>query len=236
MKLAVEQLAASYGNIEALHGISLSCEGGEMVAVIGSNGAGKSTALNCICGVVPASGGEVLLDGRDISDEPPHKIAAMGIAQVPEGRRVFPRLTVLENLEMGAYIVRDKNLFAERLEFVHALFPRLAERSRQNAGDLSGGEQQMLAIGRALMRNPKFLLLDEPSLGLAPVVVESIFDIIADLVRSSEVGIILVEQNAAIALSIASRGYVLENGRITLEAPAQELLRDDKVKAAYIGG
>ncbi|MDR1884653.1 MAG: ABC transporter ATP-binding protein [Synergistaceae bacterium] len=236
MKLEVEQLTAGYGSIEALHGINLSCSSGEMVAVIGSNGAGKSTALNCICGVVPASYGEVLLDGRDILDEPPHRIAMMGIAQVPEGRRVFPRLTVLENLEMGAYIVRDKAVFGERLEFVYNLFPRLSERQRQNAGDLSGGEQQMLVIGRALMRNPKFLLLDEPSLGLAPMVVENIFEIISGLVGSSEVGIIIVEQNAAMALSIANRGYVLENGRITMEASADELICDERVKAAYIGG
>ncbi|MDR1915563.1 MAG: ABC transporter ATP-binding protein [Synergistaceae bacterium] len=236
MKLVVEQLSASYGSINAIRGINLTCETGETVAVIGSNGAGKSTTLNCICGVVPASEGEVLLDGFDILDKPPHKIAMMGIAQVPEGRRVFPRLTVLENLEMGAYIVNDKAVLKERLEYVYNLFPRLAERQRQNAGDLSGGEQQMLVIGRALMRNPKFLLMDEPSLGLAPVVVENIFDIIAGLVKSSETGIILVEQNAAIALSIANRGYVLENGEITIEASAEELLHDDKVKAAYIGG
>ena len=236
MKLVVDRLTACYGGIDAIHEISLSCETGEMVTIIGNNGAGKSTTLNCICGVVPASSGEVFLDGRDILDEPPHKIAMMGIAQVPEGRRVFPRLTVLENLEMGGYVVRCKAVFKERLEFVYSLFPRLYERRKQNAGSLSGGEQQMLAIGRALMRNPVFLLLDEPSLGLAPVVVESIFDITAGLVNSSEMGIIMVEQNATMALSVADRGYVLENGRVTMESSAEDLMRDDKVRAAYIGG
>lgn len=236
MKLTVEQLSAGYGSIRALHGIDIACETGEMIAVIGSNGAGKSTTLNCICGIVPAEEGEVCLDGRDILDDSPHAIACRGIAQVPEGRRVFPRLTVLENLEMGAYIVKDKAFVARRLDYVYSLFPRLHERRKQNAGNLSGGEQQMLAIGRALMRDPTFLLLDEPSLGLAPVVVENIFDTIAGLVKSSDVGIVIVEQNAAVALDIADRGYVLENGRITLEAPASALLHDDRVRAAYIGG
>lgn len=236
MELRIEELTAGYGNIEALHGINFHCKTGEMVAVIGSNGAGKSTALNTICGIVPASDGHVYLDETDILELPPHKIAAAGIAQVPEGRRVFPRLTVLENLEMGAYMLTSKEQVKERLEHVYALFPRLSERKKQNAGNLSGGEQQMLAIGRALMRNPRFLLLDEPSLGLAPVVVESIFDVIAGLVRSSEAGIVLVEQNAVLALSIADRGYVLENGYMILEAPAKSLLNDDRVKSAYIGG
>jgi branched-chain amino acid transport system ATP-binding protein len=236
MKLSVERLTAGYGSIEAIHDVSMCCETGETVAIIGGNGAGKSTTLNCICGVVPISCGDVRLDGRDISDEPPHKIARMGIAQVPEGRRVFPRLTVLENLEMGAYTIDDKAVFKDRLGYVYDLFPRLHERRWQNAGDLSGGEQQMLVIGRALVRNPRFLLLDEPSLGLAPVVVENIFDVIAGLVKTSEVGIVLVEQNAAIALSIAGRGYVLENGAVILDAPAKALLSDDKVRAAYIGG
>ena len=236
MELRIEGLTAGYGNIEALHGIDFHCKTGEMVAVIGSNGAGKSTTLNCICGIVPASGGDVWLDEIDVLDLPPHKIAATGIAQVPEGRRVFPRLTVLENLEMGAYMLTSKALLKERLEYVYTLFPRLFERKKQSAGNLSGGEQQMLAVGRALMRSPRFLLLDEPSLGLAPVVVENIFDVIAGLVQSSEVGIVLVEQNAALALSIADRGYVLENGHMILEAPAKSLLDDDRVKAAYIGG
>jgi branched-chain amino acid transport system ATP-binding protein len=236
MRLTVEGLTAGYGSVNALRDVNLEVETGEMVAVIGSNGAGKSTVLNCICGVVPESEGRICLDGLDILDEPPHKIAMRGIAQVPEGRRVFPRLTVLENLEMGAYIVRDKNTLMERFDFVYQLFPRLAERKKQNAGDLSGGEQQMLVIARAIMRKPRFLLLDEPSLGLAPVVVENIFDIIASLVNSSDAGIIVVEQNAAMALSIANRGYVLENGRITIAAPAKELMNDKRVKAAYIGG
>jgi branched-chain amino acid transport system ATP-binding protein len=236
MKLEIEKLTASYGSVRALHGIDLYCETGEMVAVIGSNGAGKSTTLNCICGVIPVSYGEARLDGRDILDCPPHEIAAMGIAQVPEGRRMFPRLTVLENLEMGAYLLNDNKTLKKRLEYIYSIFPKLFERKGQNAGNLSGGEQQMLAIGRALIREPSFLLLDEPSLGLAPVVVESIFDVISGLVKSSNVGIILVEQNAVLALGIADRGYVLENGRIVLESPAKALLSDERVKTVYIGG
>jgi branched-chain amino acid transport system ATP-binding protein len=236
MRLELEKLMAGYGNVQVIHGIDLYCETGEMIAVIGNNGAGKSTMLNCICGIVPVSYGEVRLNELDILDMPSHAIASMGIAHVPEGRRVFPRLTVLENLKMGAYILKDKKLVNEQLEYVYNLFPILYDRKKQNAGDLSGGEQQMLAIGRALIRNPNFLLLDEPSLGLAPVVVENIFDVISGLVKSSNVGIILVEQNAVLALGIADRGYVLENGHIVLAAPAKSLLNDERVKAAYIGG
>lgn len=235
MELSIKDLIVDYGAIRALHGISLNCAQGELVALIGSNGAGKSTTLMSISGVVPSAEGTVMLGDKDITELPPHEIAALGIAHVPEGRRVFPRLTVYENLLMGAYIIKDKKLLKEQLDYVYSIFPRLFERKNQNAGDLSGGEQQMLAIGRALIRKPSFLLLDEPSLGLAPIVVEMIFDVIANLIKTSAVGILLVEQNAVVALSVANRGYVLETGKITIQSSAKELLMDERVKAAYIG-
>jgi branched-chain amino acid transport system ATP-binding protein len=235
MELQINNLVVDYGTIRALHGVSLNCAQGELVALIGSNGAGKSTTLMTVSGVVRPTEGTIMLGGKNITKVPAHEIASLGIAQVPEGRRVFPRLTVHENLFMGAYIMNDKNLVKERLDYVYHLFPRLLERKGQTAGNLSGGEQQMLAMGRALIRKPSFLLLDEPSLGLAPVVVETIFDVIASLIKESEVGILLVEQNAGIALSVANRGYVMETGKITIEALAKDLLTDERVKAAYIG-
>lgn len=235
MELQINNLVVDYGTIRALHGVSLNCAQGELVALIGSNGAGKSTTLMTVSGVVRPTEGTIMLGGKNITKVPAHEIASLGIAQVPEGRRVFPRLTVHENLFMGAYIMNDKNLVKERLDYVYHLFPRLLERKGQTAGNLSGGEQQMLAMGRALIRKPSFLLLDEPSLGLAPIVVETIFDVIASLIKESEVGILLVEQNAGIALSVANRGYVMETGKITIEALAKDLLSDERVKAAYIG-
>lgn len=236
MELRIDDLIVEYGSVRALHGISLNVSQGEIVALIGSNGAGKSSTLKAISGLVRPAKGEITLGGTVISDLPAYDVAALGIAQVPEGRHVFPRLTVLENLEMGGYLINDKVVLKREMEKVFELFPRLYERRSQAAGSLSGGEQQMLALGRALVRSPQFLLLDEPSLGLAPVVVEKIFDIIGGPIRESGVGVLLVEQNALMALSIASRGYVLETGRIVMEAPAAELMEDPRVKKAYIGG
>lgn len=236
MELRIDDLIVEYGSVRALHGISLNVSQGEIVALIGSNGAGKSSTLKAISGLVRPAEGEITLGGTVISDLPAYDVAALGIAQVPEGRHVFPRLTVLENLEMGGYLINDKVVLKREMEKVFELFPRLYERRSQAAGSLSGGEQQMLALGRALVRSPQFLLLDEPSLGLAPVVVEKIFDIIGGPIRESGVGVLLVEQNALMALSIASRGYVLETGRIVMEAPAAELMENPRVKKAYIGG
>lgn len=236
MELRIDNLVVEYGSVRALHGISLNVNQGEIVALIGSNGAGKSSTLKAISGLARPAGGEISLGGTVISDLPAYDIAALGIAQVPEGRHVFPRLTVMENLEMGGYLINDKAVLKREMEKVFELFPRLYERRGQAAGSLSGGEQQMLALGRALIRSPQFLLLDEPSLGLAPVVVEKIFDIIGGPIQESGVGVLLVEQNALMALSIASRGYVLETGRIVIEAPAAELAEDPRVKKAYIGG
>lgn len=236
MELRIDDLIVEYGSVRALHGITLNVNQGEIVALIGSNGAGKSSTLKAISGLVSPAGGVITLGGTVISDLPAYDVAALGIAQVPEGRHVFPRLTVLENLEMGGYLIDDKVVLKREMEKVFELFPRLFERRTQAAGSLSGGEQQMLALGRALVRSPQFLLLDEPSLGLAPVVVEKIFDIIGGPIRDSGVGVLLVEQNALMALSIASRGYVLETGRIVMEAPAGQLMEDPRVKKAYIGG
>jgi len=208
---------------------------GEIVTLIGANGAGKTTTLRTISGLVKPRQGQVLLEGRDITRLPPHEIAALGVGHVPEGRRIFPRLTVLENLEMGAYLVRDPKELQRRLQAVFELFPRLYERQDQPGGTLSGGEQQMLAIARALMMGPKIMLLDEPSMGLAPVLVETIFDVLR---RLNEEGttILLVEQNAHMALQVAHRGYVIETGRIVLEGPAAQLAQDPQVQAAYLGG
>ncbi len=230
--LDVTNLHAYYGQIHALKGISLSVAEGEIVTLIGSNGAGKSTTLKSISGLIPPRQGEVLLRGQKISGMPAHKVAGMGIAQSPEGRRVFPRMSVLENLEMGAFVHGKAN--PDDLARVFDLFPRLKERSGQKAGTMSGGEQQMLAIGRALMSRPNLLLLDEPSMGLAPVLVERIFDVIRDINRQGTT-ILLVEQNANVALEIATRGYVLETGIIVNEAPASKLREDPKVREAYLG-
>jgi branched-chain amino acid transport system ATP-binding protein len=233
--LATNNVHTFYGKIHALRGLSITVEEGEIVTLIGSNGAGKSTTLNTICGITPASQGTITLEGRDITSVPSHEIVALGITQAPEGRRVFARLTVYENLLMGAYTRTDsKTAIEETLERVYSTFPRLKERLRQPGGTLSGGEQQMLAIGRALMANPRVLLLDEPSMGLAPILVQEIFAIIE---RLNEAGttILLVEQNAQLALSICNRGYVLQTGEIVLEGTGEELLANKMVREAYLG-
>ena len=232
--LTIKDLHVHYGAIQALKGVSLEVADGELVSLIGANGAGKTTTLHTISGLLQASSGEVLLDGVNLQKLPSHKIIENGIAQVPEGRHVFAQMTVLENLYMGAYIIRDKAKIQENLEWVFSHFPRLKERSRQLAGTLSGGEQQMLATGRALMTNPKILLMDEPSMGLSPLLVSEIFSIIEELHKDG-ITILLVEQNAKMALSVADRAYVLENGKISMSGDAKELLNDSRVKKAYLG-
>ncbi len=232
--LELQDVHTYYGNIHALKGISLSIERGEIVTLIGSNGAGKSTTLRTISGLLKPRRGAILLEQKQLDQLLPHEIVALGVIQVPEGRRIFPRLTVQENLAMGAYQRRDKDGIQRDLERVFALFPRLKERLHQKGGTLSGGEQQMLAIGRALMSRPRVLLLDEPSMGLAPVLVEKIFEIIREI-NQQGITILLVEQNARMALSIAHRGYVLETGRIVLSGPGPQLAGDPMVKAAYLG-
>ncbi|MBQ7544969.1 MAG: ABC transporter ATP-binding protein [Synergistaceae bacterium] len=231
--LKVENINVYYGSIHAIKGISFEVYNGEIVTLIGANGAGKSTTLNTISGLLHPSTGSVSFLGEPLAKIPPHRIVELGLAQVPEGRRVFAQMTVQENLEMGAY-TQTKGI-AEDLEKVYTLFPRLKERMNQTAGTLSGGEQQMLAMGRALMSRPKLLMLDEPSMGLAPILVEQIFDIIADLHKSGAT-ILLVEQNAQMALSIASRGYVMETGRIVTTGTGEELLASEDVRKAYLGG
>ncbi len=233
MLLAVEGLEAHYGRIRALAGVDLRVDEGELVAIVGANGAGKTTLLRTLSGVHPASAGRVLLEGRDITRIPGYRRVALGIAQVPEGRQVFAPMSVEDNLLLGGY-VRTAAERAETLAEVYTLFPRLKERRDQPAGTLSGGEQQMLAIGRALMARPRLLLLDEPSMGLAPRIVEQIFETIEELRRRGTT-ILLVEQNAYAALSVADRGYVLESGRVTLADRAAALLADERVKAAYLG-
>ncbi|SHI34512.1 ABC transporter ATP-binding protein [Desulfofundulus thermosubterraneus] len=232
--LEVKEVCVAYGVIEALKGISFSVEEGEIVALIGANGAGKTTTLRTISGLLRAKKGQILFKGRDITKLAPYKIVELGLTQVPEGRRVFSRMTVLENLEMGAYVVRSRSELKAGLERVFARFPRLAERKHQLAGTLSGGEQQMLAMGRALMSRPELLLLDEPSMGLAPLLVREVFSIIQEINKAGTT-ILLVEQNAHMALSIAHRAYVLQTGEITLEGPAAELMQKPEVKRAYLG-
>ena len=232
--LTIKDLHVHYGAIQALKGVSLKVADGELVSLIGANGAGKTTTLHTISGLLQASSGEVLLDGVNLQKLTSHKIIENGIAQVPEGRHVFAQMTVLENLYMGAYIMRDKAKVQENLDWVFSHFPRLKERSRQLAGTLSGGEQQMLATGRALMTNPKILLMDEPSMGLSPLLVSEIFSIIEELHKDG-ITILLVEQNAKMALSVADRAYVLENGKISMSGDAKELLNDSRVKKAYLG-
>ncbi len=232
--LELKDVHTYYGNIHALKGISIRVERGEIVTLIGGNGAGKTTTLNTISGILRPRQGSVWLEGERIDHIPPHTIVEMGISQGPEGRRIFSRLTVRENLEMGAYTRTDKEGIAEDMERVFTLFPVLRERHKQVAGTLSGGEQQMLCIGRALMSRPKILLLDEPSMGLAPMLVETIFDITQDINRQGTT-ILLVEQNANMALSVADRGYVLETGRIVLEGTAKELRDNPQVREAYLG-
>ncbi len=232
--LAVNEVHTFYGNIHALKGVSLIVNAGEIVTLIGANGAGKTTTLKTISGLLRPRMGSVVFNGRRIDHLPPHVIVQMGLSQAPEGRRIFPRMTVLENLEMGAFARRDRAAVQEDLERVLTLFPRLKERLRQKGGTLSGGEQQMLAIGRALMARPKVLLLDEPSMGLAPVLVETIFQTIQDINRQGTT-ILLVEQNAHMALAVADRGYVLESGRIVAHAPASELAASELVRKSYLG-
>ncbi len=232
--LEVKDLFVSYGAIEAVKGVSFHLNEGEIVALIGSNGAGKSTILRTISGLETAKSGSIRLLGQELTRLPAHKIVEAGVAHVPEGRRVFPRLTVTENLRLGANLQKDKAFIKEQLEKVFEIFPRLKEREKQMAGTLSGGEQQMLALGRALMTNGKLLLLDEPSMGLAPIIVEDIFRIIQQL-NQAGASILLIEQNAFLALNTASRAYVLETGRISIEGEAQTLLTDDRVREAYLG-
>ncbi len=232
--LELSDVHTYYGNIHALKGISIDVDKGEIVTLIGSNGAGKTTTLKTISGVLHPQKGSVILEGRRIDHVPPHEIVSLGICQSPEGRRIFPRLTTLENLEMGAFHRNDKDGIKEDLDRVYSLFPRLQERRSQAGGTLSGGEQQMLAIGRALMSRPRVLLLDEPSMGLSPVLVETIFQIIRDI-HAQGTPILLVEQNAHMALQIAGRGYVLQTGRIVLQDTARNLRQNETVRKADLG-
>jgi branched-chain amino acid transport system ATP-binding protein len=234
MLLEVRELVAGYSEVEVLHGVSLQVGAGEVVALVGSNGAGKTTTLRAISGLIKPAAGQVFFDGRRVDGLDPHLIVRLGIVQVPEGRKIFPSLTVLENLELGAYVPEARRYRAESLKLVFQLFPVLAERSRQPAGTLSGGQQQMLAIGRALMARPRLLMLDEPSLGLAPNVVTEIFRKVSQI-RESGTTVLLVEQNVRRALRVADRGYVLENGRVVLEGSGTELLANDHVRRAYLG-
>lgn len=233
--LEIDSLSVYYGAIHALKGISFFINQGEIVTLIGANGAGKSTTINTISGLLKPKKGTIIFEGKRIDKVVPHKIVELGISQSPEGRKIFPNLTTLENLELGAFCRKDKEKIKKDIEKTFTLFPRLKERSKQNAGTLSGGEQQMLAIGRALMSDPKLLLLDEPSLGLAPILVKSIFNTILEINQQGTT-ILLVEQNAHMALQIANRGYVLETGRIVLEDTAQSLLNNQQVREAYLGG
>jgi branched-chain amino acid transport system ATP-binding protein len=232
--LEIENVHAYYGNIHALRGISLNIDKGEIVTLIGANGAGKSTTLKTISGLLKPRQGRIELEGEDLTGYRPHEIVAKGVVQVPEGRRVFGRLTVTENLEMGAFTLNDPRQIQSNLEKVLKLFPRLEERRKQVAGTLSGGEQQMLATGRALMASPRVLLLDEPSMGLAPVLVDSIFDTIRQL-HATGTTILLVEQNARMALQVASRGYVIQTGVVVLNDTAENLRRNEMVRKAYLG-
>lgn len=233
--LELRDIQVYYGAIHAVKGISLFLKKGEIVCLIGANGAGKSTILNAISGIVRPKSGKIIYRSESIEKSPPHRIVQKGISQAPEGRRIFANLTTLENLEMGAYLRKDPDKVKADLGRVFTLFPRLKERSRQSAGTLSGGEQQMLAIGRALMSSPTLLLLDEPSLGLAPLLVKQIFQTILEINQQGTT-ILLVEQNAHMALHIAQRGYVIETGKVVLEDKAQNLLNNEKVREAYLGG
>ena len=232
--LEVKDLKVFYGMIQAIKGISFEVNQGEVIALIGANGAGKTTTLQTITGMLNAKSGHVIFEGKDITRVPGHKIVGMGMAHVPAGRRVFANLTVYENLKMGAYSRKDKNEIAHNLEMVYKSFPRLEERKNQSAGTLSGGEQQMLAMGRALMSNPRIILMDEPSMGLSPIFVEEIFHIIEEI-SSKGTTVLLVEQNAKKALSIADRAYVLETGTIALSGDARELMSNEQIRKAYLG-
>jgi len=233
--LNIQNIQTYYGNIQALKDVSIEIKEGEIVALIGANGAGKTTTLMSICGITPPRSGTILLDGDSLKGVSADKIVQKGIVQVPEGRRIFPDLTVLENLEMGAFLRKNKRLIQQDLNYVMSLFPILDNRRNQLGGTLSGGEQQMLAISRALMARPRVLLLDEPSLGLAPLIIKQIFEIIRKINKESNTTIFLVEQNANQALKLADRGYVMENGRITLVDSAEKLLANDDVRKAYLG-
>ena len=232
--LKIEDLHVSYGGIQAVKGISLEVPDGKIVTLIGANGAGKSTTLRTIAGLVPAQSGQIFLQDEKITNLSSDRIVSKGITLVPEGRRVFPDMTVLENLKIGAYLRRDRPEMEKDLQWVYDLFPRLKERSWQAAGTLSGGEQQMLAVGRALMSRPKIMMMDEPSLGLAPIVVQGIFEIIREINRQG-VTILLIEQNANMALKVTDQAYVMETGRITRQGTGQELLNDESIKEAYLG-
>ena len=233
--LEVKDLSVYYGVIQALKGISFEVNEGEIVTLIGANGAGKTTTMQSVIGLIPSQGGSVMYDGHDISKMPCHKIVHLGMSQVPEGRRVFQELTVYENLVMGAYSIKDNTTFKDDIDKIYTRFPRLAERKNQIAGTLSGGEQQMLAMGRALMSHPSIILMDEPSMGLSPIFVNEIFDIIKE-VSASGTTVLLVEQNAKKALSIADRGYVIETGSIVLSGTGKELASSEAVRKAYLGG
>ena len=232
--LEIENLVAGYGNAQALWDVDLKVEDGEIVTILGPNGAGKSTLVNAISGLITPWSGTVALDARDLTTVRSHQVAEQGIAVVPEGRRIFPRMSVADNLAVGAYNSRARETSEETLQSVYGIFPRLEDRRDQEAGSLSGGEQQMLAIGRALMAKPSLLLLDEPSLGLAPIVVETIFKVLAQI-NETGVSILLVEQNAIEALNLATRGYVLEEGRVVMEGTSQDLLEDEGLRRAYLG-
>ena len=234
--LEVKNLSVSYGAIAALHGVSLSVPKGEIVTLIGGNGAGKTTTLRAISGLQRAQAGEVIYEGRNITNLPAHEIVQLGLAHVPEGRMVFANLTVLENLQMGAYLRSDKPGIAADMDYVFNVFPRLKERAKQISGTLSGGEQQMLAIGRALMSKPKFLMLDEPSLGIAPLLVKTIFQKIVEINQQQGITILLVEQNANLALEVSRFGYVLETGKVLLQDESAKLRSNPQVKSAYLGG
>ncbi|MDJ0721074.1 MAG: ABC transporter ATP-binding protein [Desulfobacterales bacterium] len=233
--LELTDIQTFYGNIQALKGVSMEIAKGEIVTLIGANGAGKTTTLMSICGAVPPRSGAIKFEGRTIDNLSPNEIVALGISQVPEGRRIFPYLSVAENLDMGAFLRNDRDGVKEDMEYIFELFPILAERRHQAGGTLSGGEQQMLAISRALMARPRMLLLDEPSLGLAPLVVKRIFEIIRQINTENKTTIFLVEQNANLALKVAHRGYVMENGRIIMSDKAQNLLTNEDVRKAYLG-
>jgi len=234
--LEVKNLVVNYGVITALQGISLTVKQGDIVTLIGANGAGKTTALRTISGLLKARSGEVLYQGKSITNLPPHQLVQLGLAHVPEGRMVFANLTVLENLRMGAYLVKDRAAILREMDYVFGIFPRLKEREKQIAGTLSGGEQQMLAIGRALMSKPRFLMLDEPSLGIAPLLVQKIFEKIVEINRDQGITILVVEQNANLALEISRYGYVLETGRVILQDQSASLRENPQVRSAYLGG
>ena len=233
--LTIENLHVSYGAIKALHGVSLKVPQGSIVTLIGANGAGKSTTLRSVSGLVKSSSGSIRYDGQEISKLPAHQIVGCGLCLVPEGRMIFSNLTVIENLKMGAYLQRDRKWIAAQTEYVFSLFPRLKERENQASGTLSGGEQQMLAIGRALLSRPQFLMLDEPSLGIAPLLVKTIFERVVEINREQGLTILLVEQNANLALDVSTYAYVLETGKILIEGPSATVKADPQVQAAYLG-